>query len=278
MSKDVWTEWATACEELHEQLRKLSSRLQKDAEATAQRATLEAVEDTWSLTVLKTDFRDLTVGSHHHTLREKFLAEELYNPLPLNDIFPDQTLERYRFLKQLKDKGIFIRDQCHLILYTRVYGNNIESLHFGWLVPSDGRDDTVHLAAQKKCEKMSPKYHSRLLKRKFVEIAETLNVSCSKAKLRRLYTVATSDASGGRTSQENSLDERVLEYIELQDEDIVTDLRQLNHRPAVYDEFFDHAAKYIDEQVTTSVDDRRQDTVVHLAKAMSANDLHKWVY
>ena len=71
------------------------------------------------------------------------------------------------------------------------------------------------------------------------------------------------------------MDDWVTQYIELQDESIAMDVRELDHRPANFGEFFELAAKYIDDQVETSVDDRRQDTVVHLAKAMSANDLHK---
>lgn len=65
-----------------------------------------------------------------------------------------------------------------------------------------------------------------------------------------------------------------MNFIEMADNSIICDLRQLNHRP-IYDDFFEAATKYIVEQIETSVDERPHDQIVHLEQTISARDLLK---
>ena len=85
-------------------------------------------------------------------------------------------------------------------------------------------------------------------------------------------------------TQEANVDVRLKEALDLEDPDIVYDLRVLNSgRPTQYDQFLNECKKYIDSTVETAVDERRHDeveqndVVVHLSKAMSVQELHKRV-
>ena len=66
--------------------------------------------------------------------------------------------------------------------------------------------------------------------------------------------------------------------LEMEDADIVLDLRHLNSgRSSQYDVFWDQCKKFLDEVVGLPVDDRRHGTVTHLATAISVRDLREQV-
>lgn len=278
MQKTIWKSYQSAFVELHTELTKLSKLMHEDAVRHRELSLRETVEDTWSFKIL-TPVKGSTIHKekNYALLLEKFLMTEMYDPVAINDVMPDAPSARYWYLKKLKENGLVLENSEHvLVLYTRAYGNNIESLHYGWLVPANqDTDDDRMRKTQRHCEQQAPAYFSRQLKRKFNEIASSMDCQTSKAKLRRLYAVATGDASAARSKQEAAVDQRVLDFIELEDDSIVCDLRKLNHQESVFDVFFDTAATILDEEIGSAVDDRRQDTVVHLARAVSANDLYK---
>ena len=59
---------------------------------------------------------------------------------------------------------------------------------------------------------------------------------------------------------------------------MIPDLRHLNEGwPEVYNAFWAACAQYIEEMSLAAADDRRHDSVVHLATALSAPDMHKAV-
>ena len=63
-----------------------------------------------------------------------------------------------------------------------------------------------------------------------------------------------------------------------EDPDLVWDLREHNAgRPEQYELFWEKCRKYLEESSQTAVDDRRQSTLMQMAWAMSAADLHKIV-
>lgn len=94
----------------------------------------------------------------------------------------------------------------------------------------------------------------------------------------------TGDSSSARNLSEKEVDERVAEILEMEDADLVCDLRINNDgRPEQYETFLDQCKRFIDSSVETAVDDRRHDdvvegeSIVHLATALSVQDLHKQV-
>ena len=72
----------------------------------------------------------------------------------------------------------------------------------------------------------------------------------------------------------NTIDRHVQQLIEMEDPDIVVDLRVHNEgRKEIYDAFWRECQKFLEESVGTAVDDRRHCLVTHLAHAISARDL-----
>lgn len=275
MQKDRWKPILEGCESMHSELTKVTTVMQKDALKHQQMRNAEEPTDTWKTNILVADVESsLHNVPEYHLLVEKLNDIAYYEPTPINCLLPDDKTKRYRYLKKLKEKGLYLSENSRVVLYARCFGNNLENLYYLWKVETEPEYNIDRQRdAQKQCEIQAPVYHSRFMKRKFMETAEAIDIDCSQAKLRRLYVMATSDASASRSAEEKDIDKRVMDFIELGDESIICDLRKLNHRPNHYNEFFDAAAKYIDNEVEISVDDRRQDQVVHLARAMSARDL-----
>ena len=91
-------------------------------------------------------------------------------------------------------------------------------------------------------------------------------------KARLLYTCIVGDSSASDTSDQAAIDEKIRHIIDMQDPDVVDDLRHHNRgRVSKYDQFWEQCRKYFAE--STAVDERRHDEVLHLAKAISARDL-----
>ena len=199
-------------------------------------------------------------------------TKDLYEPLQINKFLPIRPLERFHTLENFRTKGITTDVRC--TLYTRMLGSNMESLHFLWKSdPTKDEHANNELTTVKAVDQQVPTYHKEVVKRSFMQVASKLSVKPMKARL--LYKVATNDASSASTGNKAAVDQRVLQFCETEDENIVMDLRALNHRPRTFDGFFDTAAKITEGQVDCAVDDRRHDKVVHLAKAISAAYIYR---
>ena len=80
------------------------------------------------------------------------------------------------------------------------------------------------------------------------------------------------DSSASDTSDQSAIDEKMRHIIDMQDPDVVDDLRHHNpRRESKYDPFWEQCQVYLQE--VTAVDERRHDEIVHLAKATSSRDL-----
>ena len=80
---------------------------------------------------------------------------------------------------------------------------------------------------------------------------------------------------------EGEIDARVQEILSMEPEDpqTVFNIResQSTKGQTKFQVFWDEAAKYVEEDIGTAVDDRKHDTVTHLAKAVSSRDFHEQV-
>ena len=71
---------------------------------------------------------------------------------------------------------------------------------------------------------------------------------------------------------EAEIDKRVVEYLEMEDPDIVIDLREHNHSTSdKFKLFWEQCKAYCQE--VTAVHERRHDQVTYLAAAISVRDL-----
>ena len=81
------------------------------------------------------------------------------------------------------------------------------------------------------------------------------------------------DSSTSCTSDESILDTRIRQFIEMEDLDIIPDLRRHNGSTSSnYNIFWDQCNQFLNEDIGVAIDDRRHGQVTHLAKAISIRD------
>lgn len=259
-----------ATEDLVVQIDKVITAMEKDLESKKVAQSCCNPDDSVSLQILPLSETDKRCQSSQLVL-SRLVDMDSYETLNISDLLPEDRKKRYLWMTEIKTKGLSHKHR--LALYTRTFGSNMESVHFMWKCsPEVMEHEDNQLRITREIDKDLPRYHSEVVKRSFAKVAEKLAIKPMKARI--LYKIATNDASASR-SADKAIDNRIEQFCQLEDSDIVLDLRQLNHRPAKFDEFFNAAAAIIEGQVDLAVDDRRHDRVVHLGKAMSAADLYK---
>ena len=89
-----------------------------------------------------------------------------------------------------------------------------------------------------------------------------------------MYKELTGDCSASCNLDQSEIEKRVKLAIDMEDSDIIVDLRHLNSgRKSIYDSFWLECSKFIQETIGQAVDDRRHQQVTHFATAMSVPDL-----
>ena len=208
--------------------------------------------------------------------RYKRLVDDLkkrkhYEFIWVDEYTPDENRERRYYLDNIA-KAMPIK--CHFLSIAK--GNNLGTFHFIWPVPVDAAKGeeilTKDTSIVDKITADMPVYHTRFMRRKFLREA-TLLTAAKPGKLIYLYKTLTGDMSAGENISDDVRRERVQTLIDIEDPDVIVDLREHNEgRPEKYQLFFEKAKEYIDNVVETAVPDRRHDPVSHLATAMSVKD------
>ena len=123
----------------------------------------------------------------------------------------------------------------------------------------------------------APRYHTRTMRINYLRTCDLLLPKAKPSALRTLYRMLTGDVSAAESANEAKIDKRVKLALELGDSEIIIDLREHNNgRPGKYDTFWRVAAQFLAGKAAdavTAVDERKHDTIVHLATAISVNDL-----
>ena len=118
-----------------------------------------------------------------------------------------------------------------------------------------------------------PKHHTRQMRREFRQKFDMV-AKVKPAIMREMYCQLTHDASSAACQTTAEVDEQVRQPIDLQDPDIVYDLREhLPGRPTKYEDFWNATEAYLQEIVQTTVQERRHDAVMYTASAISAPSL-----
>ena len=185
---------------------------------------------------------------------------------------PSDPRKKYTFLQALQSKGLCMKTA--LLTYT--HGNNVGNFHFIWRVSEESSTD---LLTHSQCtieaiKRDIPVYHTRSMRRELVSKYGKVTPKVKPAILRSLYKELTGDLSSSTNEHESEIDSRVHQLIEMEDADIVTNLRVHNEgKRGQYDFFWSECQKFLQESIGTAVDDRRHCLVTHLAQAISARDL-----
>ena len=83
-----------------------------------------------------------------------------------------------------------------------------------------------------------------------------ISPSVKPAALRFFYRDLTGDQSAASTSDQEQLDQRIQQIIDMEDPNVLPDLQALNSGQASrYDTFWEECAKFLSEEVGSAVDD-----------------------
>ena len=138
--------------------------------------------------------------------------------------------------------------------------NNKGNYHFLWLVSPDSSADEIQSQNAVLAQTLNadmPKFHSRVMRQKFISLFGRM-ANVKPAYLREMYHELTGDSSAASSEIESHINERVRQALELEDPDVVVDLRQHNKgHSSKYMEFWEACENYIRGNIETAVDDRR---------------------
>lgn len=152
-----------------------------------------------------------------------------------------------------------------------MHGNNLGTIVFLWKSSKEGGEATPNAKLVTELNQRQKVYSTREMRQDFIQWYTRLNgaKSHSKAILRNMYKSLTGDSSCSRSAAETEVDDRVAklaeEAFELDEPDILLDLRGLNGKPnaTAFDKFWEELSAYL-EEITPAVDDHRHGSTTRL--------------
>jgi hypothetical protein len=79
---------------------------------------------------------------------------------------------------------------------------------------------------------------------------------------------------GDQSAATSEIDQRICQIIDMEDADVIADLRSLNgSKHSLYDVFWEACEKFLEEDIFLATDDRRHGDICHLSRAISIRDL-----
>ncbi|GET04088.1 uncharacterized protein LOC105326236 [Rhizophagus clarus] len=178
------------------------------------------------------------------------------------------------------DPGLFHAFSFKIGEYRFNSGNNSFNAISIWKIDKQADEMTTlqensRIASELQTE--ASRYHTRAMRINYQRTCDLLLPKVKLSTLRTIYRMLTGNVSAANTTNDAKVDERVKLALELGDPDITIDLHEhRSGRSSKYDTFWKIAAQFLAGKaadVVTAVDERRHDTVVHLATAISVNYL-----
>ena len=192
-----------------------------------------------------------------------------YEVVHVDEYIPADRKKRYRFIQDLQ-KGL-----CKRVLCTYSVGGPVGNYHFIWLLPDEVTLEASLHENQKIIDKIKadvPTYHNRALRKHLISQFGRISQQSNLAILREFYRQATGDQSASLTTAEKELDEHLREALEMEDTDIIVDLRENNGSQSdEYKVFWECLQSFLRD--STAVHERRHSIVTYMAKAISVRDL-----
>ena len=251
-----------------EYLKRQSSRQKTVHESTE---PIRSFADGVSLTVIeKNDISHPQLNSVERALE----GMNTYNHLSLENFLPDGSKERYEYIQRVK-RGL--KYPC--VLFTYSTGNNRGNFHFIWKCPDSGILNASDILNEsqpiiEEVKKEVPKYFTRAMKKAIQEKFGRLSPKVKPMEFRFIFKELTGDCSASTNLSESEVDQRVKEFVDMEDLEIIPDLRTHNKgRKKSFEEFWAACEQVLNDQIGLAADERRHDTVSHVASAVSVRDL-----
>ncbi len=181
-------------------------------------------------------------------LIDELNKRENHESVFVRDFSPENHMKRFRYI-HLLEKGL----PFPALLYTH---RSIGNYHFVWKIPVNTNFDSILTVSQQTIERIKkdiPKYHHRCLRQELLQKCGRLVPGAKCFALREIYRLLTGmfnkvilnfihslhiphthtlcpidDCSAPRTTHESEIDKRISEFMEMEDPDIIMDLREKN--------------------------------------------------
>lgn len=278
MKRQQWSSVHEAILQLAENLRKHAVYLNHQNELVQDNHAKKvcARTDVDEMKILdSTAYINPTLADCYRSLHAAMFRCSEYEPIVIEDYSPPDFRRRYEY-----NQSLVVPWKC--VLYT--YSGSRNHLHFVWKIPDDLTETELlqrSITIQQELKESLQRYHTRAMRREFIHSFGKAT-HAKPAFLREAYRRLTDDASAASSLEEAEVNRRVAQLLDTEDPDLAWDLRLHNTgRPEVYSTFLDECQRYIASAVETAVDERCHDTVdnsgeviTHLARALSARDLH----
>ncbi|GBC02254.1 hypothetical protein RclHR1_04520007 [Rhizophagus clarus] len=205
----------------------------------------------------------------------KIHKKNIWKPVNIEEYLPADPVQKMRYIQGLSHAFSFKIGE-----YRFNSGNNSFNAISIWKIVEQADEMTTlqensRIASELQAE--APRYHTRAMRINYQCTCDLLLPKVKSSTLQTIYQMLTDNVSAANTTNDAKVDERVKLALELGDPDITIDLREhRSGRSSKYDTFWKIAAQFLAGKaadVVTAVDERRHDTVVHLATAISVNDL-----
>ena len=213
----------------------------------------------------------LSVPIGIHGVDTAVKAVDMNVAVDIDNLLPRDRRKRYNFIQDVK-KGL----SSPTILVTYAAGGTIGSLH--WLWRTDATDISSALtSSQQVIETLKsniPTYHTRAMRKAMFDKFGLVTNKVKPSVLRHFYRDLTGDRAVSPSRSEQEVDERLALLFELEEPELIFDLRTTNPGNAsnCYELFWRIAEEFLQEDIGTAVDDRRHSVAVHVAKAISVRD------
>ena len=162
-----------------------------------------------------------------------------------------------------------------VVLVTYSPGINLSNLHWIWHTSASVINSALQ-TCQPITERIKVDFHTRAMRQAAFQKYGLISRSLKKAVLRHMYKDLVGDTSAAATTSQ--VDDRVAAFFDLEEPDLIYDLRE-NYagNGSKFNLFWNKAKEFLEEDLGTAIDDRRHSQVVHLAKAISVRDLKEQV-
>ena len=267
---------------VHESVLRLADNLRKYASYLEQQN--QTFQKRQAMTTCRSDVDDFdvlpatsvikpTLAARYRSLHDAIVHAKDFEPILVEDHSPPCPKRRYDY-----NHGLVVPVKCVQYSYT----GSRNHLHFIWKLPAGLTEGEVlkkNVNVSQELRKKLPTYHSRAMRREFINSFGRYTNS-KPAFLREAYRRLTGDAAAASTTEEEEVDKRVAKLLEMEDPDLIWDLRiQSDGRPEKYTVFLEECKRYLQASVETAVDERRHDAVdngevvTHFARALSVRDM-----
>ena len=181
-------------------------------------------------------------------------------PISLQEanVLPQDRRKRYDFMEHVKQGW-----RMPIILVTYSPGSNMGNQHWIWHTSATDINSALQTCQPiiEKIRVMIPQFHTRAMREAAFEKYGLVSASIKKAILRHIYKDLVGDSSAAVTTSQQEVDERVSAFFELEEPDLMYDLRETYAgKGSKFDMLWDKAKEFLEEDIGTAMID----------------DIHKW--